>query len=118
MTGRESSRDRHQRTLSEWTTRAIRSMLRSSDPATAFAQQDGVIKDRIRNELGQHRRATLRVILPIVLLAVGVVIVVPAPIVLLPLAGIAVVFVIIVREDRLARLHEAIQRVDPDEDTR
>ena len=61
MTGRESSRDRHQRTLSEWTTRAIRSMLRSSDPATAFAQQDGVIKDRIRNELGQHRRATLRV---------------------------------------------------------
>jgi hypothetical protein len=38
--------------------------------------------------------------------------------VLLPLAGIAVVFVIIVREDRLARLHEAIQRVDPDEDTR
>jgi hypothetical protein len=113
MTGQETSRDRHQRTLREWTGHAIRSMLRSSDPAAIYDQQDVVIKHRIKNQLSQHRRATLRALLPIVLLAAGVAIAVPAPVVILPLAGIALVFIITLREDRLARLYEVIQRIDP-----
>jgi hypothetical protein len=102
------SRERHQRTLSDWTRTAIRTMLRSPDPIGVYSQQDEVIKDCIRMRLGQYRRASPGTLLPIVLLGVAVAIVIPAPVVFLPLAGVALVLAFSWHEDRLARLNDTI----------
>lgn len=115
QTMNESS-SRHQRTLSEWTSGAIRSMLRSSDPIAVYGQQDVVIKDRIKARLSQYHRPTLRSLLMVALLTVAVVIVFPAPIVFLPLAGIALIVVLTLKEARLARLKEAVFHFDTPQD--
>lgn len=106
------STERHQRTLKEWTHSAIRAMLRSPDPIAVYSQQDRVIRDRIESQLSQHRRATLGSLATIALLAVGVVIIVPAPLVFLPLGGVALILIITLREHRLARLGEAVCRFE------
>jgi len=46
----EGSSSRHQRTLSEWTSGAIRSMLRSSDPIAVYGQQEGVRNESVTTD--------------------------------------------------------------------
>lgn len=114
MTGQvaHAGKERHQRTLKEWTHSAIRAMLRSPDPIAVYSQQDRVIKDRIKSQLGEHRRITLGSLSTIALLAVGVVVIVPAPLVFLPLGGVALILIITLRQHRLARLGEAVRRFE------
>lgn len=109
----EESNRRHQRTLDEWASGAIRSMLRSSDPIAVYDQQDNVIKDRVKTRLSQYRRATMRSLVPVALLTVAAVIVFPAPIVFLPLAGVALIVALTLKQDRLGRLKDAVFRFDP-----